>query len=144
MRNEMQNALNEAGSLDNALTHSTVTLDQCFEEFQEQTPEFFEYFSDKAVWAMFTLAEAKMKETGNSPSVSLFHHCFVELKAIGLPKLRRRLPEPGPEEKDESNMTPQEFLQLYNSLPIRQIQYKFSHNADFKRQVNKLIELGWI
>jgi len=123
MRNEMQNALNEARSLEGALLrHSTVTLEQCFEQFQEETPEFFQYFSQTAVWAMYALAEEKMNETGNPPSVSLFVHCFGELKAVGLQKLRGPLPKPGHEEPDESEMTSEQFLRVYRSLSASRLE----------------------
>ena len=143
MKNTLQDALS-AEPLTRALLKSPVTLDTCFEQFQQETPEFHQYFSEKAVLAIFSLAEHKMKETGNPPSVSLFINCFDELKQAGLQKLRGPLPKPGDEPKDESNMTPEEFLKLYRSLSTSETKSRYSRSADFQRQVNRLVKLGWI
>jgi hypothetical protein len=139
----LQDALSTS-PLARALLKGPVTLDNCFEQFERETPEFYQYFSDKAVRAMFTLAEYKMKETSNPPSISLFTHCFDELKQAGLQKLRGPLPKPEDEPKDESNMTAEEFLKLYRSLSTSETKSRYSRSADFKRQVNRLSELGWI
>jgi hypothetical protein len=143
MKNTLQDALS-AEPLARALLKGPVTLDSCFEQFERETPEFHQYFSDRAIVAMFRLAEDKMKETGNPPSVSLFINCFDDLKAAGLEKLRGPLPTPGDEPKDESNMTPEEFLKLYRSLSTSETKSRYSRSADFQRQVNRLVKLGWI
>jgi hypothetical protein len=116
----------------------TVELEKYFDEFLKITPEFYEYSSDKAVWAMSTLAQERLEQTGNPPSVSLFIHCFEDLKAAGLERIREPL---GPEPKNESNMTTDEFHRYYNSLSADQVRVKYGNNPDFRRQVDCLIAL---
>jgi len=116
----------------------TLELEKYFEQFKEITPEFYEYSSDKAVRAMSLLAQERLEETGNPPSVSLFIHCFEDLKAAGLERIR----EPQrPAPRDESNMTTDEFHHYYNSLRSDQVRVKYGSNPDFRRQVDCLIAL---
>src|SRR5437879_4601828 len=116
----------------------TLELEKYFDEFQKITPEFYEYSSNVAVKAIALLAQERIEETGNPPSVSLFIHCFEDLKVAGLERVREPL---GPEPKNESNMTTDEFHRYYNSLSADQVRVKYGSNPDFRRQVDCLIEL---
>ena len=114
-------------------------IDKDFQTFQEMTPEFHAYFSEHSVRAIFALVEDRLEQTGRLSSVSEFIRAFEELKKAGLPKLRRSLPKPEPEEK-VFTLTAAEYRQM----PYRVLQLKYQNQPEFRAAVQSLIDRGLI